>query len=164
MISHCNFSIASVRMVLAHRFTYKRKSKYFCVRYHILTILFFLKGIAPMFVVTHPSLKSASQNDFTLACFWNLAIRMALYLWWTQVHYKRKMYEFFSFLRSSQLLHCLVDSPESCTSGWMSGVKIRLQAWPLKIHTTAGITRLAELRDIACSTEQKGQHLHLQFS
>lgn len=151
-------------MVLAHRFTYKRKSKYFCVRYHILTILFFLNGIAPMFLVTHPSLKSASQNDFTLACFWNLAICMALYLWWTQVHYKRKMYEFFSFLRSSQLLHCLVDSPESCTSGWMSGVKIRLQAWPLKIHTTAGIMRLAELRDIACSTDQKGQHLHLQFS
>lgn len=46
----------------------------------------------------------------------------------------------------------------------LSGVKIRLQAWWLKIHTTCGIIRLAELKNITCSTRQKGQHLHLRFS
>lgn len=72
-----------------------------------------------------------------MAFFWDLAIHMAMYLWWTQVNSKRKMYEFFSFLRSSQLLHCLVPSLESCNLSWLSSVKIRLQAWSLKIHTAS---------------------------
>lgn len=159
IVNHCNFSIISVGMVLAHRFTLKSKSFFVRNIYEPHLSYFVLpQWYCSIILLTHPSLKTVSLNDFTsLACSWDLSIN----LWWTRIYNKRKSYWLFSFLRFFHPLHCLVDFSECSTSDWLSGVKIRLQVWLWKIWNNE--TGRAD-GDLTAALSRKGNFFFCSFS